>query len=76
MFGLITGLFARLRVGAPPLALRSLVAISALVVLINVEVDLGLLLLNLWHETAAILIFYLALKFLRGSGASQPQGVR
>jgi hypothetical protein len=66
LFGALATFFTRWSAGASPLAMPTLVSLAALMTMINLEADLGYLLVNLWHALVGALILYLLLKFLSG----------
>jgi hypothetical protein len=64
VFGVLTAIFTCWSAGAPPLALSTLMAVSALVTLTDTEADFGYLLVNLWQALVATFTFFVAVKLL------------
>jgi hypothetical protein len=50
----------------------TLLALAALACMVNVEADLGYLLVSIWQALVAAAIFFLPLKFLSGNERERP----
>lgn len=72
LFGALAALFTCWSAGAPPLAMSTLVGVAALVTMTALESDFTYLLVNLWHAVAAMVIFFVPMKFLSRRPASPP----
>ncbi len=58
LFGVLTALFTRFSAGAAALSLPSLLAVAAMMILMNPEVDLAYLMTNLWQGLISLFIFF------------------
>jgi hypothetical protein len=64
VFGLMVGGLTWFTSGAPPISLRGLVGLAALVTLLDVEYDFSYLLLNLLQTMFSISVFFVGIKAL------------
>jgi hypothetical protein len=64
IYGALAGLFTRMSAGASALGLATVLAVAALINLINLEADLAYLLTNLFQSLIAGTAFFLLLKLL------------
>jgi hypothetical protein len=72
LFGALAAFFTRWSAGASPLAMPTLLSLAALMTMINLEADLGYLLVNLWQALIAAWIFFCFLKLLSGRKKERP----
>jgi hypothetical protein len=67
IFGLFTGYFSQLSINEEATALPSLLAIAAMVTVIDMEADLSYLLTTFFQSVIAITVFYYGLRFAFGT---------
>lgn len=65
LFGGFAGLFMLMSSGATPLSLNSLIAMTALVSMTNIEADAGNLLVTMWQSFVAVILVFGVVKLLQ-----------
>lgn len=76
LFGILVAFFTCCSAGAPPLAISNLMGVAALVTMTNVEADFSYMIVNLWHAVAAMVIFFVPMKFLSRRKMPEPVAQR
>ena len=66
VYGSVIGALSAPSIGAKLLSLGNLLAVVALVTMMDVESDFGYLILDLWQASVAVVIFYFAVRFFAG----------